>query len=114
MGEHNVSELLNAAPLLAALGDPTRLAMVDRLSRSGPLPTIQLKQLAGVSRQAVTKHLQVLEQAGLVRSDRVGRDRQWSMQTQQLAAVRDCLDRISAQWDLRLDRLRAFVEQGDG
>jgi DNA-binding transcriptional ArsR family regulator len=99
-----------AAPLFAALGDPVRLAMIARLSGHGPLPTVQLKQSAGVSRQAVTKHLQVLEGAGLVRSDRVGRDRQWRMQEEQLATARRYLDQISKQWDQRLERLRAFVE----
>jgi DNA-binding transcriptional ArsR family regulator len=68
---------LGAVPLFAALGDPVRLAMIARLCDSGPLPTIELKQGVGVSRQAITKHLQVLESAGLVRSERVGRDRQW-------------------------------------
>lgn len=103
--------LSKAAPIFSALGDPVRLAIVARLSNEGPLPTIELRQCAGgVSRQGVTKHLQVLEDAGLVESDRVGRDRQWRLRAQQFAAMRDTLDRISAQWDERLERLRAFVE----
>jgi DNA-binding transcriptional ArsR family regulator len=104
---------LGAVPLFAALGDPVRLAMIARLCDSGPLPTIELKQGVGVSRQAITKHLQVLESAGLVRSERVGRDRQWRMQARQLAVARRYLDQISKQWDQRLERLKVFVEGGN-
>lgn len=109
----SAADLLKTAPLFAALGDPMRLAMIARLSGDGPLATIALKREVGVSRQAVTKHLYVLESAGLVRSDRVGRDRQWRMQAHQLAAAREYLDQISKQWDLRLERLKAFVEGED-
>ena len=101
------TDMLKAVPLFAALGDPVRLAMIARLSGAGPLATVDLKRDAGVSRQAITKHLHVLENAGLVRSDRVGRDRQWRMRADQIAAARGYLDQISKQWDLRLDRLKA-------
>jgi DNA-binding transcriptional ArsR family regulator len=104
--------LSRAAPIFAALGDPVRLAMLARLSRNGPLPTISFKKGCGVTRQGITKHLRVLEEAGLVSSNRVGRDRQWEIRAPQLAAARGYLNRISAQWDLRLGRLRAFVEDG--
>src|ERR1700722_17640048 len=103
-----------AAPIFSALGDPVRLAIVARLSKDGPLPTIELKQCAsGVSRQGVTKHLRVLEEVGLVESDRVGRDRQWRLQPEKFVTMHDTLDRLSAQWDDRLERLRTFVEDGD-
>lgn len=108
--KNRTEELSKAVPIFAALGDPIRLAIVARLGKDGPLPTIALKQGAGVTRQGLTKHLHLLEDAGLVSSDRQGRDRQWRLQAQRLAAVRDYLDRISAQWDLRLEQLRAFVE----
>lgn len=105
----------SAAPAFSALGDPTRLAIVSRLCREGPLPTIELRRCAGeVSRQAVTKHLQVLEDAGLVESDRIGRDRQWRLKGDQLDAARGYLDRLSAEWDQRLARLKAFVEDEAG
>ena len=110
----NAGRSSHVAPIFSALGDPVRLAIVARLCKDGPLPTIKLRQCAGrVSRQGITKHLQVLEDAGLVESDRVGRDRQWRLQAPQFAAIRDYLDWISARWDRRLERLRAFVE-GDG
>jgi DNA-binding transcriptional ArsR family regulator len=101
-----------AAPLFAALGDPVRLAMVARLCGDGPLATIELQRNTGVSRQAITKHLQLLEQAGFVSSDRVGRDRQWRMRAEQLDTARSYLDLMSRQWDLRLARLKALVEGG--
>jgi len=104
------SDMRRAAPLFAALGDPVRLAMIARLCDDGPLATIELQRNTRVSRQAVTKHLQVLENAGLVSSGRVGRDRQWQVQAEHLAAARGFLDQISKQWDLRLARLKAFVE----
>ena len=98
------------ATVFAALGDPVRLAIVTRLCDHGPLPTIQLKWGTSLSRQAVTKHLRILEDVGLVRSRRVGRDRSWRIEARQLAKARTYLDRISAQWDARLERQRAFVE----
>jgi DNA-binding transcriptional ArsR family regulator len=100
------------APVFAALGDPIRLAMVSRLCVDGPLPTIRLKQAARVSRQAVTKHLRTLEDTGIVKSERVGRDRLWRIETRRLNEIRRYLDQISAQWDATLERLRKFVEDG--
>lgn len=107
------ARLTEAAPVFAALGDATRLQIVARLCAGGPLSIVRLTQGARVSRQAVTKHLRALEQAGLVRSDRSGRERIWELQPVRLAAVRDYLDAISAQWDQALQRLQALVE-GEG
>ena len=104
---------LEALPVFAALGDPVRFGIMTRLCDDGPLPTIALKQGTRLSRQAVTKHLNILEQVGLVRSDRVGRDRSWQIESKALTRTRDFLDRISAQWDARLARLRTLVETGD-
>lgn len=104
------SSLLESAPVFAALGDPVRLTMVSQLCSQGPLPTVQLKQRTKVSRQAVTKHLQLLEAAGLVLSQRDGRDRLWTINPRQLAEVSKHLDQISAQWDAAVERLRRFVE----
>ena len=98
------------APVFAALGAPARLQVVARLCRDGPQTTTQLRQGADVSRQGITKHLQALQRAGLVRSGRVGRDRIWELEAERILETRACLDQISAQWDLALARLRAFVE----
>lgn len=101
----------DAAPVFAALGDATRLRIVTRLCREGPLAMVQLQDDHEVSRQAVAKHLRALEQAGLLRSERVGRERIWALQAQRLTQARLYLDQISEQWDQALSRLRDFVER---
>ena len=100
-----------AAPLFAALGDETRLALVSRLGSSGPLSITRLTEGANVTRQAVTKHLQVLAGAGLVRDEWRGRERLWVFEAARLAEARRCLDVISSQWDDALSRLKDFVEK---
>ncbi len=105
--------LAKAAAVFAALGDPTRLAVVARLASEGPQPIVRLTERAEVSRQAVTKHLDVLEAAGLVRSRRDGRERVWEVQPARLDEVRRLLADISSQWDEALARLRAAVEEDD-
>jgi DNA-binding transcriptional ArsR family regulator len=100
-----------AAPVLAALGEPARLRIVDRLCSDGPQSIARLTEGSRISRQAVTKHLQALAQAGLVRDRRVGRERVWQLETARLAHARRCLDSISSEWDAALGRLRALVEK---
>lgn len=99
-----------AAAVFAALGEEHRLRIVARLCHGGPASIARLTEGAGITRQAVTKHLQALQDAGLVRSGRTGRERIWELETRQLAQVQRYLDEISAQWDGTLQRLRAFVE----
>ena len=105
--------LADAAPVFAALGDPTRLAMFARLSDRGPLSIVRLTEGIPLSRQAVTKHLRALESAGLVSSGRVGRERVWELRPRRLSEVRYYLDVISGQWDAALERLRTMVETGE-
>jgi len=100
-----------AAPLFAALGDETRLAIVMRLSTGGPGSITRLSTGANVSRQAVTKHLEVLSAAGLVRSRRRGRERIWELEPERLDDVHDYLEHISKQWDDALGRLKEFLER---
>lgn len=102
-------QVKKTAPIFAALGDPVRLAFVIRLGRTGPLPTLALQQSTRLTRQAVTKHLRHLERAGLVQSERAGRERIWQLREQRLAEVQSHLAEISAQWDATLLRLQAFV-----
>jgi DNA-binding transcriptional ArsR family regulator len=104
------SRARDAAPLFAALGDETRLRLLARLSSDGPGSTASLGASAQVSRQAITKHLGVLADAGLVRSSRDGRDRIWELEPRRLADAHEHLDRISRQWDEALDRLKKLVE----
>ena len=101
----------HAAPIFAALGDETRLALVSRLGTSGPLSITRLTEGSNVTRQAVTKHLQVLAGAGLVRDEWRGRERLWVFEAARLAEARRCLDVISSQWDDALSRLKDFVEK---
>ncbi len=102
--------LRRAAPVFAALGDDTRLHLVARLCTGGPQSIVRLTEGASVSRQAITKHLHTLEEAGLVQGLREGREQIWRIQPKRLAEARRYLDQISAQWDEAIDRLRALVE----
>jgi DNA-binding transcriptional ArsR family regulator len=106
--------LTNAAPLFAALGDETRLSIVARLCATGPQSIVRLTDGTKVSRQAITKHLHALAEAGLVRSTRDGRERIWQLQTKRLADVATYLEQISSQWDEAIERLRALVEPDEG
>lgn len=99
-----------SAPVFAALGDPHRMALVSRLSQKGPLSLTALTDGSNITRQAVTKHLRVLESAGLARCERSGRETRWQLDRRPLAAARAHLDLISRQWDEALDRLKRFVE----
>jgi DNA-binding transcriptional ArsR family regulator len=103
--------LADPAALFAALGDATRLRIVARLCEAGPLSIVRLTRGTRISRQAITKHLRALAAAGVVRSDRIGRERIWELQTARLEQARRALDQISNQWDAALERLRAFVEK---
>lgn len=104
-------KLAKAAPLFAALGDETRMNIVAKLCASGPQSIVRLTDGEAVSRQAITKHLRALADAGLVRSSREGRERIWEIQPKRLAEVRRYLEQISEQWDAALERLRAAVEE---
>lgn len=99
-----------AAPLFDALGDPNRLRIVVRLCESGPSSTSQVTESVSVTRQAATKHLELLQAAGLVASSRRGRERIWTLQTRPLIDAGDYLTQLSSRWDAAIDRLRAYVE----
>lgn len=100
-----------AAPVFSALGDEVRLQIVLRLSDSGPLSIARLTEGTRVTRQAISKHLRVLEDAGLACSAREGRESVWQLQRQRLDDAQRWLDGISAQWDAALGRLKDFVEK---
>jgi DNA-binding transcriptional ArsR family regulator len=99
-----------AAPVFAALGDTTRLALVRRLSADGPLSITRLSEGRGMTRQAITRHLHSLERAGLVRDTRQGREHVFSLELKRLEVAREYLDYVSAQWDAAAARLKTFVE----
>lgn len=98
------------APVFAALGDATRLALVAKLCRGQPYSISQLTRGSRLTRQAITKHLRVLEGAGIVHSVRAGRRSIFKFDPQPLDELKDYLDRVSEQWDQALSRLKAFVE----
>lgn len=98
------------APVFAALGDETRLLLVTRLSRGQPHSISQLTEGSKLSRQAITKHLRVLEGAGIVHCARAGRKSLFEFDPQPIAGIREYLGAVSAQWDQALARLKLFVE----
>ena len=106
-----VVKFTEAAPVFAALGEATRLKLVAKLCTEGPLSITRLSEGTGVTRQAITKHLHTLADAGLVHDTRSGRERIWELETKRLEKARRCLDQISDQWDAALARLQAFVEE---
>lgn len=99
------------APVFAALGDATRLRLLAALCAGGALSIAQLTAGTAITRQAVTKHLQVLAEAGLVRDSWQGRERLWELEPSRLDEARRSLDAIVAQWDQALARLQRFVER---
>jgi len=100
----------HAAHVLAALGDETRLHLVTRLAAGEPLSISRLSAGTRMTRQAVTKHLQVLARAGVTKGRRRGRERLWTLQRTPLREVRQQLDQIAGHWDDALARLKASVE----
>jgi len=101
----------NPAPVFAALGDRTRLSLLAKLSDGQPLSITRLSADIKLTRQAITKHLRVLENAGLVSSTRVGRESQFAFRPEPVVEVRSYLDRVSKHWDDTLSRLRSVVER---
>ena len=98
------------AEVFAALGDPTRLRLVSLLCAGGLLSIAQLSAGTAITRQGVTKHLQVLAEAGLVRDQKCGRERRWQLAPERIDEARRSLDAIGRQWDSALGRLKTFVE----
>ncbi len=96
-----------------ALGDPTRLELVQRLGERGPMPTLELVDGLGMTRQAATKHLLVLENAGLVESKSEGRQVVRSLRLEALNEAEDWLSARTKLWDRKLEALRKFVEEDD-
>ena len=106
-----LSGLKGSVPLFAALGDETRLRLVSRLCDEGPLSITRLVSGTSVTRQAIAKHLRVMERAGLVSGTRRGRESMWELQNERLELARRHLALISEQWGAALDRLRKLVEE---
>ena len=98
------------AAVFAALGDETRLALVGTLANGAPRSIAQLSGGAKITRQAITKHLRVLENAGVVRSVRAGRESRFALDPVPITEMREYLGRVAQHWDQVLARLKSLVE----
>jgi DNA-binding transcriptional ArsR family regulator len=103
--------LKESAAMFAALGDETRLHLVSALCKRGPLSISQLTEGHAMSRQAVTKHLEVLQEAGLAHSHQNGREKIWDLNQKRLRIAQEYLGLVSRRWDQALDRLKDLVER---
>lgn len=111
MRREAASRAAAVAPVFAALGDPQRMLLVSRLGAKGPLSVARLTEGTSITRQAVSKHLRVLEAVGLASAEKAGRETLWTLDGRPLVKARQQLDAIAQQWDQAIDRLRAFVEE---
>lgn len=103
-----------AGAVFDALSDTTRRSVLRRVAEDGPLTATALAQQLPVSRQAIAKHLAVLQDAGLVTSSRAGRETRYAAATAPLTATARWLETTGAAWDGRLDRLRSLAAGGAG
>jgi DNA-binding transcriptional ArsR family regulator len=99
------------APVFFALGDKTRLRLIAVLCAGGAFSIAQLTANTQITRQAVTKHLQVLAEAGLVRDVKIGRERLWQFDPVQLEEARRSLEVIGRQWEHALGKLKFALEK---
>ena len=99
------------APVFAALGDETRLVLVAKLSGGQPCSISQLTKGSKLTRQAITKHLRVLESVGIVHSVHAGRESLFEFDPTPIEEMKEYLHFVSEQWDQALGRLKAFVEK---
>ena len=113
MSANKQASQANQESTFAELGDRTRLSLLMRLSRGGPRSIASLSADAELTRQAVTKHLHVLERAGLVTSIRIGRESRFAYRPEPINDVRSFLDDISAGWDEAIGRLQNFLENDE-
>jgi DNA-binding transcriptional ArsR family regulator len=101
------------ANLFAALGDETRLKLLVRLSDGEQQSIAQLTDTTKLTRQAVTKHLRVLERVRIVRCTRAGRESLFAFNPEPLDDLKQYLDLVSERWDNALARLKSFVEDAE-
>src|SRR5438132_12083893 len=109
-GHSRLDALKMRASVFAALGDETRLSVLAKLCNGPPQSISRLTAGTNLSRQAVTKHLRVLTNAGVVRNVRSGRESLFELEPRPIEEVRNYLDQVSKQWDDALARLKSHVE----
>jgi DNA-binding transcriptional ArsR family regulator len=110
-GRRSPQQTRARAAVFAALGHQERLSLVATLSRGRPCSIARLSEGSRLTRQAITKHLRVLERAGIVRSTHAGRESLYEFNPQPVAELRHYLELVSEQWDQTLARLKLFVEE---
>jgi DNA-binding transcriptional ArsR family regulator len=103
--------LRTRASVFAALGDETRLGLLAKLTSGEPLSIARLTEGTRLTRQAVTKHLRVLEDVGVVFSVKAGRESRFALDPRPIVSAQEYLDHVSRQWDSALARLKALVEE---
>lgn len=111
MDERKATRRPRQSKLFAALGDVTRLTLIGRLSGGEPQSIAQLTRGSRMTRQAITKHLRVLQRVGLVHSERAGRESRFALDPQPIAEMHEYLSAVSRRWDEALARLKSFVEE---
>lgn len=99
------------ASVFAALGDETRLGLLAKLTNGEPLSIARLTEGTKLTRQAVTKHLRVLEDVGVVFSVKAGRESRFALDPRPIVDAQEYLEHVSRQWDTALARLKALVEE---
>ena len=102
------------AAVFAALGDETRLVLVAKLSRGQQYSIAELTEGTKLTRQAVTKHLRVLERVRMVHGKRAGRQNLFEFDPKPVDEMKEYLESVSKQWDGALARLKTFVESDQG
>jgi DNA-binding transcriptional ArsR family regulator len=110
MSQRRYNTERDRAAVFAALADETRLLLLAKLCSGRQCSIAELTEGTGLTRQAVTKHLRVLEGAHIVHGKRAGRENLFAFDPEPVNAMKDYLERVSKQWDGALERLRAFVE----
>ena len=105
------ASLRTRASVFAALGDETRLGLLARLTNGEPLSIARLTEGTKLTRQAVTKHLRVLEDVGVVHSVKAGRESRFALDPKPIISAQEYLEHVSRQWDTALARLKALVEE---
>jgi DNA-binding transcriptional ArsR family regulator len=103
----------SAEDVIAALADPTRRLLLDRLSAHNSATATVLGSELPISRQAVVKHLSILEEAGLVGSYRAGRERRYRVRPSKLAHAAEWMNRLAGQWEARLEAIKQLAENAD-
>ncbi len=104
------ADLAKRARLFSALGDSTRLKLIASLERGEKRSITQLTEGFKLSRQAITKHLRQLEDAGIVSGEKLGRESLYQLEVESLSEVRQMIESIEKQWQQALRRLKSAVE----